>query len=206
PLITYSIKRYGEVIKYIQYLILNHYLNYMVEQNEKIINYKFIKGNQLFELETFSLFKYIDIGIINELKVPNSYKWVLYNIKGVEFPYYKYFKKIKCYIHKYSIKDKEMVFSFSHESYGVSEQAEVYTHRRNQIYNKVNIYEKKKLDILGIKVQDFSRTIFSAKVSFIELLTGINLVIKDENLSYPLKIRSSSLFLRVFKKLMKIKK
>lgn len=203
PLIKKSIQIYGKVIKYIQYLILNHYLNYMVEQNKKYIEYKHIKDNQLFKLETFSLFKHIDIEIINELNVPNSYKAILYKLKGLEFPYYNYFKDIKCYIHKYSFKKSEILFSFSHNSYGLSEDAKVLNYKYNGRVVKANVFQVKKLDVLGINIEDFSRKTFSINISLMQLLVGFNLVIIDENLSYPLKVKSSSLFNRLLKNINK---
>lgn len=203
PLIKHSIENYGKVINYIQFLIITHYLNYMLENNKIHLRNEFINENQLFKTETISLLKYISIEIIDELNIPNSYKRFLYNLKGSRFPEKAYYKDIKLFIQKYSFTKKELLFSFSHESFGISDSACIYFYRRGKCINKAELYNDKPLEILGVRIQDFSRKTFKIRLSWFNVIIGCHFIISDENLYENLKIESPSLFSRLFNRLKK---
>lgn len=202
-LIEKSINLYGENIEYIQYLIANHFLEYLREHNQPKITYIPYLEKLQFKMYTKKLFTHISVKIIDLLKVNSVYKNYLYTLKGEVFPYYKNFNKINLYIQKYDLFSNELLFSFSNDSFGISFNSEISFVSKNGKHKKAIIFKHKTLYILGNPLNDFSRNIFSIKIPLSYLLFGCKVLINDKELNQTIQVDNPSLFKRKFKKIKK---
>src|SRR5699024_8714235 len=96
-LINESSKIYGKVIKYIQYVVIIHYLQFLLSHNFKFINIDYMLKEQIFLNLSQKLLSYIDIETIDELNIEKRYKYFLYNLKNVRND--NELENIKVYIH-----------------------------------------------------------------------------------------------------------
>ncbi|MEB8372603.1 glycosyltransferase family 2 protein [Mammaliicoccus sp. FSL K6-3158] len=198
PLITRSISKYGKVIDYIQYLITLHYLEYILEHNQKFINK--MKNNLSKDFIDISkkLFENIDIKIIDQLKCPTRYKVFLYHLKGEVYPYHLRNNHIRLLIHHY--KNKKILFSLS-DDIGVSDDSsEITIYFRNKIQTKVISKRRRDVTIFGKKVNDLSLNNFEAKIPRRLILFGFKVKVKDLRNDNEIWIKSESLYKRLLRK------
>lgn len=196
-LINNSIKTYGKVIKYVQYLVIIHYLQFLFSHNFQYINVNYILENNQFLKQSQKLLSYIDKDIIDELKIDKRYKFFIYKLKGISID--NELNYINIYIHKFDIPKMALIFSFSEEAFDITDDSKVYIkNKRNCRQAKfIKKYEK---DILHYISNDFSRNIFEVKLKFRELFYKNTFIIKnDENIN--IRIVDESFVTRVLNKI-----
>ncbi|MDG0860376.1 glycosyltransferase family 2 protein [Staphylococcus equorum] len=199
-LIRDSIRKYGRNLEYVQFLLANHFLEYVREHNQTKINYKFLLEDVEFSLNSKKMFRYISVNTIDKLKAPNSSKNYLYYLKDTPFPYYRYFDKINLYIQHYDFSKRELLFSFSPEAYGIPANSTIHFSKNSNEYLKATLHSEKFFVILGTQFDDFSRNIYKVKLSLRKLLFGCNIIIVVKNLNKVVRIKNPSIATRLFKK------
>lgn len=200
-LIRHSNGKYGRNIEYIQFLLANHFLEYVREHNQSKINFSFLLEDVEFISNAKKMFRCISLDVIDKLKAPNSYKDYLYYLKDKTFPYYRFFDEIKLYIQRYDFSNRELLFSFSSEAYGIPANSDVYVINKNKEYVKAILNNQKHFVILGKQFNDFSKNVYKAKVSLRQLLLGCNIHIVDNDLNEIIKVKNPSLLTRLFKRI-----
>ncbi|OLF31585.1 glycosyltransferase family 2 protein [Staphylococcus sp. 47.1] len=195
-LIHESIKIFGKVIDYVQYIVTIHYLQFLQTHNYKYINIKYIRNNPNFLRLSKEMISYVDKNIIDTLKVDKRYKYFLYQLKNANVK--DEFNNITIYIHKFNLCKKILTFSFSEESYNVNNNSDVYIQNKKNKRTAVFLrkYEK---DILHYLSNDFSRNIFEVKLHFWELFHENTFIIKDRRNQIKIEVISSSIFKRILK-------
>ncbi|MEJ7218458.1 glycosyltransferase family 2 protein [Staphylococcus gallinarum] len=200
-LIRHSIGKYDKPIEYIQFLLANHFLEYIREHNQSKINFDFVLNDLEFISSARKMFEYISLSVIDKLNVPNSHKSYLYNLKNEPFPYYSYFDKISLFIQNYDFTKSELQFSFSPDSFGIPNESDVYIYSNRKRFVKATLYKKRFFIILEKQFNDFSRNIYKAKVSWLQVIFGCDILIVDKTLNEIIQIKNPSLLLRILKKL-----
>lgn len=205
PLIQQSIKNYGEVLEYIQVLIVKHYISYILEHNQSLLVDRFIFDNHLFKNKSIELFHHIEPKIIRELNIPNRYKSFLYFIKGLNFPNELYFGNIAIYMHDYNLFKQELIFSLSHYAYGLSENTKIYLYENKKKTNIARMISNEKVQILGHEIFDISKSKYKIKFSLIKLLSGAKLHIFDKKYNKVISVQSVPILKRIFTNIIKAK-
>lgn len=203
PLIQKSIQNHGEVLEYIQNLIVSHFISYIQENNQSLLVDKFLFEDPLFKIKSYELFDYINLKTINRLNIPNRYKAFLYSIKGLTFPNELYKKNITIYMHRYHILKKELYFSFSHDAYGLSKDALIYVRKLNNKLSYAQLLSSKIPNILGKKIFDISKNKYKIKLSIIAILFGTNFYVLDKSFNNFINIRSEPILKRLFSNFIK---
>lgn len=203
PLIQKSIKNYGKVLEYIQYLVVNHYISYIQEHNQPLLVDKFIFEDHLFKDKSNELFDYINTKVIDKLNFPNRYKAFLYYIKGLKFPNELHIKNSTIYMHKYHFFKKELYFSLSHNAYGFSKETAIYVRKINGKLCYAKLLSIKSSNLLGEEIFDISKCMYKIKFSVIALLFGTNFYISDQNNDKITKINSIPILKRLFSNFVK---
>lgn len=204
-LINQSKYKYGYVINYVQYLITKHYLNYLYYDNQnKMLEHNDEEFDE-FKKESQLVFKNIDKKIIDLQPVPEVYKNYLYQLKNSTYFWKKNINHIHVYIHSISIIKRNIVFSFSDNSFFLSEDSSIYIKFKGK-----KIYEPKlKLVrnhlIFGKKVNDFSRQIFNVTIPIKFFFHDAIFVIEDKNNKIILNIKSKSIVKRILKRKNKLR-
>ncbi|ARJ26459.1 glycosyltransferase family 2 protein [Staphylococcus lugdunensis] len=201
-LIQRSTDLYGRVLPYIQYLVVLHYLNYILEHNQGYLNLKYIQDNTRFNIETKVLLQYISIEMIDALPIDNCYKHILYQHKGMVFPAEKDYKKINIIVHRYHWCSRELHFSLSQEAFDMSDSTQIYIDSHGKLKARAMLIHDKPLIILGVKVKNFSRKTFQIRLPRYRLLIGGYFRIIDNERGIKMSIYNPSLGIRMLKKLM----
>ncbi|MCA2501196.1 glycosyltransferase family 2 protein [Staphylococcus xylosus] len=180
-IINESIMRYGYVIPYVQFLISNHYLEYLLEYNQEIIKYHNINITKSFYLSSEILFTHIENNVIENIGVNNKYKHFLFKLKNIEYNIVPRSENIKVYIHSYNILNGFAILSFSKDSFGISTSAIV-----SLLDKKALIVKNKNAQIFNEYKEDFSLLVFKVKVPIRHIIFGFKIDIKDvkNNKSY----------------------
>ncbi|WP_434794888.1 hypothetical protein [Staphylococcus shinii] len=200
-LIRHSVGKYDKAIEYIQFLLANHFLEYIRERNQSKINFGFVLNDLEFISSARKMFEYISVSVIDKLKVPNSHKNYLYYLKNESFPYYRYFNKISLFIQNYDFTKRELQFSFSPNSFGIPNDSDVYIYSKRKRFAKAELYNERFFVILEKKFNDFSRNIYKAKVSWLQVFLGCDILIVDKTLNEIIQIKNPSLLVRILKRL-----
>ncbi|WP_436960495.1 glycosyltransferase family 2 protein [Staphylococcus xylosus] len=206
PLIQQSIKKYGEVLEYIQVLIVRHYISYILEHNQSLLVDKFIFENHLFKNKSIELFYYIEPKIISELNILNRYKSFLYFIKGLNFPNELYFDSITIYMHEYNLFKQELTFSLSHNAYGLSENTEICVFEKRKKVYKARMISNDTVQILGYEIFDISKNKYRIKFSLVKLLFGATLHIVDKEYNNIIIVHSVPILKRLISNVVKKQK
>lgn len=201
-LINLSIDYYGVVINYIQYLLLIHYSQYLLSHNLEKIDLVSINNPDFIRMSK-ELFKHIDKNIINNSNLDKRYCLFLYNMKGIST--YSYVNSIKIWIHKLNLFKSTITFSFSDEANYISENSRVFLKRKKGDY-KINVWKKRKKDVLHYLSPDFSMNTFSVRLTFLELFKKNTFIIDDIEKDILIEIVSESIFFRLIKKIFNISK
>ncbi|MEY8604762.1 glycosyltransferase family 2 protein [Staphylococcus nepalensis] len=196
-LINESSKIYGKVIKYIQYVVIIHYLQFLLSHNFKFINIDYMLKEQIFLNLSQKLLSYIDIETIDELNIEKRYKYFLYNLKNVRND--NELENIKVYIHKFNFLKRTIIFSFSEESFNLNNDSKVYI-KSKKTYKDAKFVKKEKKDMLYFFSDDFSGNFYFLKLSLKELFCKNLFIIKDYKNNKVINIFSNSVFKRVFKR------
>ncbi|MGW8047257.1 hypothetical protein ACWEYZ_01610 [Staphylococcus shinii] len=141
------------------------------------------------------------MSVIDKLKVPNSHKNYLYYLKNESFPYYRYFNKISLFIQNYDFTKRELQFSFSPNSFGIPNDSDVYIYSKRKRFTKAKLYNERFFVILEKQFNDFSRNIYKAKVSWLQVFLGCDILIVDKTLNEIIQIKNPSLLVRILKRL-----
>ncbi|WP_436871583.1 glycosyltransferase family 2 protein [Mammaliicoccus sciuri] len=198
PLVEKSLSQYGKVINYIQYLVALHYLQYILEHNQKYINNMKENLTEEFITSSKNLFTYIDTEIIDQLKCPTRNKAFLYQLKDEKYPYYLKNNHIRILIHHY--KNKKILFSLS-DDIGVSgESAEISIYFRNKYQTNAIAKERREVTILGEKVNDLSLIHLEARIPRSLIFFGFNVKVKDLKDNNEIWIKSEPLYKRLIRK------
>ncbi|OEK84768.1 glycosyltransferase family 2 protein [Staphylococcus shinii] len=200
-LIRHSVGKYDKAIEYIQFLLANHFLEYIREHNQSKINFDFVLNDLEFISSARKMFEYISVSVIDKLKVPNSHKNYLYYLKNESFPYYRYFNKISLFIQNYDFTKRELQFSFSPNSFGIPNDSDVYIYSKRKRFTKAKLYNERFFVILEKQFNDFSRNIYKAKVSWLQVFLGCDILIVDKTLNEIIQIKNPSLLVRILKRL-----
>lgn len=190
-----SIKEYGYVIPYVQYLISKHYLEYLLEHNQKIIKHANVNISERFYVSSKMLFSHIEENVIEKISLNNKYKQFLFKLKNVDYSIEPRSHKIEIYIHKYNVLNKSAIFSFSKESFGVSTSASVSLNNKN-----ATTIENNNMKILNEYKEDFSLLLFKLKVPIRNLIWGFTIEVEDFKNNKKYLINRPSIFKKIIKR------
>ncbi|RIN30810.1 hypothetical protein BU065_13110, partial [Staphylococcus succinus] len=193
-----SKKLYGKNLNYTQYLLANHYVEFLREQNQDKINLEKVVLDSYFEIESIHLFEHIDNKIINMLPVSPRIKSILLWFKADALDYNSNYKDISVYIHNFSLKSRKIKFSFSEESYGINIDALVLIRESQSQHNKANNIGYKATYILGEEIKDFSENMYSIKLPFKYMIKDFEFQIIDEENKLITYVKSKSIIKRIF--------
>ena len=193
-----SIKEFGYVIPYVQYLIVIHYLEYLLEHNHKIIKYANVNISDRFYVSSKMLFTYIEGNVIEKISLNNKYKQFLYKLKNMEYTIVPKSENIKMYIHKYNFFTQIAILSFSKESFGISTTSKV---RLNN--NTALVLKNKNIRILNEFKEDFSLIHFKMKIPVLSILLGFKIKIEDQKNEMTYIVKRQSLIKKISLKLLK---
>lgn len=196
-LINKSIENYGVVIKYIQYLITVHYLQFLLSHNFQKINVEYILENQQFLDSSKNIFRFINKSVIDELNVNKKYKYFFYKLKNINID--NNLNYINVYIHNYNLFNRKFLFSFSEEAFDISANSKVYILNNNK-KREVLLINKHQKDIIHYLFDDFSMNIFRVHLSFLELFHKNTFIIKDYEKGKTIEVLSASIFSRTLTK------
>lgn len=201
PLLNKSQTKYGEVIDYIQYLLALHYLEYLLEHNQKFIDK--MKSNLSGEFKEYSkkLFKYIEFDIINKLNCSTRYKAFLYELKGKEYPYHLIHKKVRLLIHSY--KKKKLLFSFSDDIGIFNNKVKISIYFGNKKISSAETKSDRKVTIFGNNVNDISLFIFETYIPKMLIIFGFKVKVMDLDSQNIIWIKSDSMFKRIIRRFYK---
>ena len=202
-LIKKSIAIHGRVIPYIQYLIALHYLDYLVEHNQKYINEMHTNIDRSFEFYSKKVFKYIDLKIIDNLSCLNVYKAYLYSLKGVKFPYFNHYKDIQLVINEYNWRTQRMVFSFSKNMCGLDYRSCVSVYFGKKKVTTATVKELRDVTLLGHPLEDICMAKYIAKVPLKCLLFGCRFKVEDIETNTIIWVKNDALVKRLYRRIMK---
>lgn len=177
PLIQLSKQKYGAVIPYIQFLIVRHYIQYLVEYNQPSINKYKQYIDQTFYDVSVELFRNIDQITIDNLDCPLYIKKYLYHLKHAKLDVSDIRKHIKILIQGYDYKKGSLYFTFSNEATGIPGKSKVAS--RNSIAEIVSVKHKY---LLGEKIEpDVTANKYKIKMNILRVLFGFKLSIYHDN-------------------------
>lgn len=197
-LINKSIQTHNSVIKYVKYVVTIHYLQFLFSHNLKYIDTKHMLEDQSFLLLSQELFTYIDKDIIDKLHIDKRYKYFLYKLKNLDIS--DELNYISVYIHKFKFLQTKIIFSFSEESFNISDNSDVYI-KKHSVDQKVVFLQKYEKDTLHYLSNDFSRNIYQVKLGFRGVFQKNIFFIKDYDNNKIIQVVSDSIFKRIYKKL-----
>jgi len=173
PIIDESLKRYGKVIPYVQYLISYHMRLYLYEKNNVII-YEVLNPYErsTFFDELISILKLIDKEIIYEQTMPLYFKEYLHSLKENGLPYKGVNTEPLEDIDRVIITDwkikglrLEIKGRFTNRFYNMKQDDQLFIKRKDKIYymesDKVS---KKEIKVWGTVIRDFSHTGFKTTI------------------------------------------
>ncbi|MDO0952355.1 glycosyltransferase family A protein [Mammaliicoccus sciuri] len=202
-LIEKAKEKYGKTIKYVQYLIATHYIEYLKEHNQdKILNSPFFNEVD-FNISSKKLFENIDSNIIYELKTNYYYKNYMLNLKQEELLTSKFVDQLNVYIHSYNLLNGNITFTFSRETCSLPSDSKVYLQSIGNKMKRATLVSSKRPQILGSTFNDFSRNIYKVKLPLISIFRGSNMIIIRNNHTY--KIYNPSIIDRILKNIRKLK-
>lgn len=201
-LIEQSEKSHGCVLPYVQYLIALHYLEYLLEHNQSQLNKRFVLEDPRFNEISEILFRFISISVIQQLDCPNRCKAYLYALKSLPFPYQTHYQHIQLLLHHIKMSRRQICFSFSDESYGIPVDSKV------EIISKASeaiaqLYRTKRVSMCGEEIEDFSLNLYSARLSWLQLIAGFEAEIHDEVAHQVIKVKSPSVLARGIRRVTK---
>lgn len=195
-LISNSIQNYGYVIKYVQHIVTLHYLEYLFSHNFKYINIQYILKYNNFSILSKKIFTYVNKKIIDELHIDKRYKFYLYKLKDLDVN--NELNYISVYVHRLNLFKKTLTFSFSEESFNISDNSNVFL-QKNITNQKVLFLQKYEKDILHHLSNDFSRNIYSVNLNFIDFFKKNIFIIKDYDKNTIITVSNVSVFKRILK-------
>lgn len=197
PLVKLSERLYGEVKSYIQFLVARHYLQYLLEHNQKsLIKYKSYI-NKDFEIWSRNLFEYIDIETIDALDCPLNCKIYMYKLKKADINLIEIRKNIKLLIQKIDFKKGEVIFSFSSEASGIDIDSQVFVGTNSK--KPARVVENKKKYLLGKETKgDITLNKYSIPLKFRMIFRSAKVQVIDKFSNY--EVTSPSLFKRFARK------
>lgn len=202
-LIEQSNKKFDKTIKYVQFLIGTHYIEYLKEHNQnKIINSPFFDREE-FEKSSRVLFENIDSNIIYDLKTHYSYKNYMLNLKEEKLITSKFSNQLCVYMHSFNLVNRNITFTFSNETCSLPSDSEVYIEFLGDKIKKASLIRQRSFKILGKSFSDFSRNIYQVKLPLISIFTGSRMLIVQNDITY--KINNPSIMNRVLKNIKKTK-
>ncbi|MEY9140797.1 glycosyltransferase family 2 protein [Mammaliicoccus lentus] len=203
-LIKKSNQNFGKTIKYVQYLISTHYIEYLKRHNqEKIVNSSHFDKNRFKEMSKI-LFKNIDSNIIYELNCEYYIKNYLLNLKKESLNINKLIDEFGVYLHSYNPFSGKISFTFSKQTCAIPKESKVYLEYFNKKTKPVKFVKKKNAYILGELINDFSKNIYEIKLPIAATFMETNMLIVSKNNSYV--VRNPSIINRLMKKVFCMKK
>nr|WP_263315125.1 glycosyltransferase family 2 protein [Mammaliicoccus sp. Marseille-Q6498] len=201
PLINKSISEYGYVIKYIQYLIALHYLEYLREHNQKFIDKMKNHINDEFKYYSNELLEYIDFEVIDSLNCPVRCKAYMCKLKRKAYPYSKNYNDIKLYIHNY--KHRKMCFSFSDDIGTLNKSTRISIFYRKKFVTTAIEKKCREVTILGEKVNDISLNIFEAEIPLKLLLFGCQIKVEDTDKHVEIWVKNKPMIFRLLNRILR---
>ena len=203
-LIKKSNQNFDKTIKYVQYLISTHYLEYLKMHNqEKIIKSEYFEKND-FEKISEALFENIDCNIIYDLNCEYLFKNYMLRLKGESLDVNKYIDDLDIYIHSYNPFNKKILFTFSKQTCSLPIESEVYLCYLKKKTRIAKVIKKKDTYILGEYIGDFSKNIHEIKLPIIAMFKATKMLIVAEKNSYV--VSNPSIINRIIKKVLYIRK
>lgn len=203
PLIKLSMEKYGYVIKYVQFLLSIHYLEFLLEHNQQYMKGLNYHTTSEFKLYSKKLLENIDLDIINNLNCSTRYKVFLYELKNEKYSYKLNYKNIKLLIHEYSLLNKRMVFSFSDDIGDLSNNYSITFIYKNNKTSNINVKSYKKVTMLGKSINDLSLGIFEAKIPIKMIIFGCKVKIEDTDNQIEVYVNNISVIKRIINRLIK---
>ena len=201
-LIEQSEKYHGCVLPYVQYLIALHYLEYLLEHNQSKLNKHCVTEDPQFIEISEILFRFISVSIIQQLNCPNRYKAFLYELKSLPFPHQTHYQCIQLLIQYIKLKQRQICFSFSDESYGLPVDAKVLITSKTRP-STAQLCRTKCVSMWGVEIEDFSLNLYTAKLSWMQIMFGFEAEIHHEAAHQVITVKSPSVLARGIRRVTK---
>nr|ATZ72045.1 glycosyltransferase family 2 protein [Mammaliicoccus lentus] len=203
-LIKKSNQNFGKTIKYIQYLISTHFIEYLKRHNqEKIVESPYFDKKEFKHISKL-LFENIDSNIIYELNCEYQFKNYLLNLKNESLNVNKFIDKLSVYIHSCNPFNRKILFTFSKQMCAIPIESKVYLEHLKKKKRIAKLVNKKSSYILGELINDFSKNIYEIKLPIIAMFKETNMIIVSGETSYIVK--NPSIINRLMKKIFYNKK
>lgn len=200
-LINKSNEKFGKTIKYVQFLIGTHFIEYLKEHNQEKILKSLSFEKDEFEKSSKNLFKNIDSNIIYDLKTSYLHKSYMLNLKEEQLSTSKFTDHFSVFIHSYDFINRKITFTFSKETCSIPIDSEVYIEYMDNKLKKASLIKEQSLKILGKSFSDFSKNVYQVKLPFISIFIESRMLIVSNDMTYI--ITNPSIMNRVLKNIIK---